>query len=131
MTWFRIGLMALVVLAAHAVTRAQSPEELAQTGRYVAAFQNPDGGFAAKEGGASNLGTTSSAIRTLKNVAGSIRDVPACIAFVRKCRDADSGGTANVMRPLPGFATCCVSPGCGAAVVPIAMIGTFWYRTRC
>ena len=43
------------------VARAQSPEEWAQTARFVAAFQNPDGGFAATKGGPSTLGATSSA----------------------------------------------------------------------
>jgi dienelactone hydrolase/prenyltransferase beta subunit len=71
---------------------------MAQTASYVAAFQSPDGGFATTPGGNSTLGTTSSAIRTLKYAGGSIRDVPGCVAFVKKCRDADSGGFA----PTPG-----------------------------
>ncbi len=64
----------------------------------MAAFQNPDGGFGAKAGDKSSLGSTSSAIRALKNARGSIPDVPACIKYVLSCRDAESGGFA----PTPG-----------------------------
>lgn len=77
---------------------AQSPGELARTGSFIAALQNADGGFAAKTGGPSSLGSTSTAIRILKNVGGSIPDVPACIRYVKSCRDSQSGGFA----PTPG-----------------------------
>ena len=77
---------------------AQSPAELTETGRFVASFQNPDGGFASKRGGPSSLGSTSSAVRTLKYVGGSIPDVPKCVAYLKSCRDETSGGFA----PTPG-----------------------------
>ena len=73
---------------------AQTPAELEQTAAYVAAFQNPDGGFAPKVGQASSLGSTSSAIRILGFVAGSIRDLPECIAYVKSCHDPATGGFA-------------------------------------
>ncbi len=92
-----VGLVACLVGLAPAV-RAETPEELSQTARYVAAFQNPDGGFAAKVGDKSSLGATSSAIRILKHVGGSIPDVLGCIKYVKSCRDADGGGFA----PTPG-----------------------------
>jgi poly(3-hydroxybutyrate) depolymerase len=94
---FGFGLLACVILSA-LVARAQTPQEMAQTARYLAAFQNPEGGFAGQVGGESSLGSTSSVVRSLKNVAGSIPDVPKCIAYVKSCRDAASGGFA----PKPG-----------------------------
>lgn len=78
--------------------QAQSTEQPARTASYIEAFQNPDGGFAAKVGGPSTLGSTSSAIRSLKNVGGSIPDVLACVSYVKSCRDSESGGFA----PTPG-----------------------------
>ena len=77
---------------------AQTPGELERTAAYVAAFQNPDGGFAGKAGQASSLGSTSSAIRTLGFVGGSIRDLPKCIAYVKSCYDPTTGGFV----PTPG-----------------------------
>ena len=72
------GLFACVVLFAQTAF-AQTPAELAKTSRYVESFQNTDGGFTGKLGGTSTLGTTSSAIRILKNTGGSIPDVLASI----------------------------------------------------
>lgn len=92
---FSLATWALVVGAGG---QAHSTEQPARTASYVEAFQNPDGGFAAKAGGPSSLGTTSSAIRILKNVGGSIPDVLACVKYVKSCRDTESGGFA----PTPG-----------------------------
>lgn len=78
--------------------RGQAPAELAATARFAANFQNPDGGFAPKVGGASTLGATSSAVRILGYTAGSIRDVPGAIRYVKSCWDDASGGFA----PEPG-----------------------------
>ena len=78
-----LGWLALSTLAYFgAGTQAQTPDEMRQTARYVAAFQNPDGGFAARKGGPSSLGSTSSAIRSLKHVGGSIPDALKCIDYV-------------------------------------------------
>ena len=87
------GLLAGLVLIAP-VARAQTPEEVTQTARFVAGFQGPDGGFAAKAGGASSLGTTSSVIRSLKSVGGSIPDVLKCMAYVKSCHDPKAGAFA-------------------------------------
>lgn len=100
-------------LAAHAHAHAQTPIELSQTARFVAAFQNPDGGFAGSVGQRSTLGATSSAIRTLKYVGGSIGDVPGCIAFVESCWDADSGGFAQT----PGAEPDCNTTSIGLMAV--------------
>jgi poly(3-hydroxybutyrate) depolymerase/prenyltransferase beta subunit len=86
------------LVVASPVARAQTPSELRQTARYAAAFQNPDGGFGARVGGASTLGSTSSAVRILKYTGGSIPDVLGCIKFVKSCYDAEAGGFA----PTPG-----------------------------
>lgn len=77
---------------------AQAPAELGRTASYMAKFQNPDGGFAGKVGGASSLGATSSAVRTLGFVGGSIPEVARCIAYVKSCYDPTTGGFA----PTPG-----------------------------
>ncbi len=76
----------------------QTPAEMAETGRFASNFQNPDGGFASKVGGTSTLGATSAAIRILGYVAGSVRDVPGAIRYVKSCHDDASGGFA----PTPG-----------------------------
>src|SRR5437868_4332497 len=94
---FFLSLAACAILAVPSV-RAQTPADLAQTAAYVAAFQNPDGGFSAKAGEPSSLGTTSSAIRTLKNTGGSIRDVQGCIKYIKSCVDPETG----VFTPTPG-----------------------------
>jgi hypothetical protein len=57
----RSGLVLAVCLFVSPALRAQTPAELAQTAAFVAAHQNPDGGFAATAGGPSSLGATSSA----------------------------------------------------------------------
>ena len=79
--------------------RAQSPIEVRQTAAYLASFQNPDGGFGPGPGQKSTLGATSSVVRSLKNVAGSIKDLPACLAYLRSCR-VEGGGFS----PTPGGA---------------------------
>ena len=98
------GLFACVVLFAQTAF-AQTPAELAKTSRYVESFQNPDGGFAGKLGGTSTLGTTSSAIRILKNTGGSIPDVLASIKYVKSCVDAASGGFAQTPGGKPDVGT--------------------------
>jgi len=75
---------------------AQTPAELGRTAAYLAAFQNSDGGFAPKVGQKSSLGSTSSAIRTLGFVGGSIPDFPGCVAYVESCHDTASGGFASI-----------------------------------
>ena len=91
-----IAIAGLVILTRSA--QGQTPAELERTAIYVAGFQNPDGGFAAKVGQASSLGSTSSAVRTLGYVGGSIPDVAKCIGFVKSCYDPTIGGFA----PSPG-----------------------------
>ena len=93
-----LAILAAGMVAQVGLASAQTPIELGRTAAYAAAFQNPDGGFAPKVGQASSLGATSSAIRTLGFVGGSIRDLPACIAYVKSCYDQASGGFA----PSPG-----------------------------
>ena len=92
-----VAIAAGVVVGARSAP-GQTPAELGQTARYVAAFQNPEGGFAPGPGKGSTLGATSSAIRTLGYVTGSAKDFPGAVAYVKACFDADSGGFA----PIPG-----------------------------
>ncbi len=85
---------------ATAPARADAPEAMAQTARYIAGFQNDDGGFGPGAGQPSTLGATSSALRTLKYVAGSVPNLKGCRAFVERCIDPATGGFA----PTPGGA---------------------------
>jgi pimeloyl-ACP methyl ester carboxylesterase len=106
MNRFAAGLAAcLLAAAALPSVHAQTPAELTQTSRYIAAFQNPDGGFAAKPGGPSTLPATSSAIRILKNTGGSIPDVLACIKFVKSCVDRATGGFVATPGGKPDIST--------------------------
>jgi prenyltransferase beta subunit len=96
-----LGSLVAASLALTPVVRAEAPEsseDMARTAAFIAAFQNPDGGFAGKPGGTTSLGSTSSAIRALKYAGGSIPDVLACIKYVKSCFDAETGGFA----PTPG-----------------------------
>lgn len=88
-----LSLLVLVVPA-----RGQTPEEMGKTAALIESWQNPDGGFGGSKGGKSSLGATSSAIRMLKNVGGSIPDIAGCRAYVTSCFDPKSGGFA----PEPG-----------------------------
>jgi pimeloyl-ACP methyl ester carboxylesterase len=92
-----LGSLVVLLFAVHPIARADATaasEDMARTAAFIAAFQNPDGGFAGKPGGASSLGSTSSAIRALKYAGGSIPDVLACIKYVRSCFDPKQGGFA-------------------------------------
>jgi poly(3-hydroxybutyrate) depolymerase/prenyltransferase beta subunit len=103
---FLTGLAACLVVATPAArAHAQTPSELQQTARYAAAFQNPDGGFAAAPGGTSALGPTSSAVRILKYTGGSIPDVLACIKYVKSCFNPEAGGFAQTPGGKPDVST--------------------------
>ncbi len=102
--WALGGWMVLGLLGTTA-SWGQTPAELTATARFVANFQNPDGGFAPKVGGNSTLGSTSAAVRTLGYVAGSIRDVPGAIRFVKSCYDEASGGFASTPGGKPDVNT--------------------------
>jgi predicted esterase/prenyltransferase beta subunit len=75
----------LIFLALPPRLHAQTSEDFVRTGVYLASLQNPDGSFSPKTGAPANLNSTSSAIRTLGFVKGSIPDVMACIRYVRSC----------------------------------------------
>ena len=88
--------VALVLGGGAPPSRAQTPADFAQTAAYVASLQNKDGGFGAAPGQPSTLGSTSSALRILKYVGGSVSDVLNCIKYVKSCQVG--GGFA----PTPG-----------------------------
>ncbi len=100
-----IAFAGMVALADPSPAPAQTPAELQQTAAYVAGFQNPDGGFSGKAGQPSSLGSTSSAIRTLGYVGGSIPDVAKCISFVKSCYDPTTGGFAQTPGGKPDVST--------------------------
>ena len=83
---------------------AQTPAEMAQTAAYAAAHQNKDGGFAAKVGQPSSLGTTHSALKILKYVGGSVPDVLACVDYVNSCR-VKGGGFSQTPGGKPDVVT--------------------------
>jgi len=93
-----LGLAACLMLAT--VAGAQTPEQQ-RTADFLAALQDPDGGFPNRADQTSSLGATSSAIRALRNVHGSVRDVPAATAYVLSCRDAVTGGFAPAPKGKP------------------------------
>ena len=74
---------------------AQSPSDFAATAAYAVAHQNADGGFAPQPGMPSTIGATSTALRVLDNVGGSVPDVDRCIQFVRLCKVPGSGFTQS------------------------------------
>jgi hypothetical protein len=74
---------------------AQSPSDFAATAAYAVAHQNADGGFAPQPGMPSTIGATSTALRVLNNVGGSVPDVDRCIQFVRSCKVPGSGFTQS------------------------------------
>jgi pimeloyl-ACP methyl ester carboxylesterase/prenyltransferase beta subunit len=74
---------------------AQTPAEFVRTGAYLASLQNPDGSFSASKGAPGSLSATSSVVRTLGFVRGSIPDVLACIRYLKSCRVPNSGFSAT------------------------------------
>jgi predicted esterase len=74
----------------------QTPADREQSASFVASLQNADGGFGSKVGGPSTLNSTSSGIRTLGYLGGSIPDVAKCIAYVKSCHDPVSGGFSSI-----------------------------------
>jgi hypothetical protein len=91
----RVLLGSLGLLIAALPVSAQSDAQKKQTIAYIQNLQSDDGGFRAsattKE---SDLPATTAAFRALKYFGGAPRDKDACVAFVRKCFDKDSGGFA-------------------------------------
>ncbi len=88
-----LALAAAGLFASPTATTAQTPEQV-RTAAFVADLQDPDGGFPNRNGMPSALGSTSGAVRTLKYVGGSVKDVPAATAYVLSCRDPVTGGFA-------------------------------------
>ena len=109
----RILTIGLLLLAA-SPGRAQTPAEMGQTADLIESRQNTDGGFGASKGAKSSLGATSSAIRMLKYVGGSIPDIAACRAYVASCFDPETGG----FTPEPGG-----KPGVGITASGLMAVG--------
>lgn len=94
--------IAVTCIAISLSASAQTPANVRQTAELVQSWQNPDGGFGASKGAKSSLGTTSSAIRILKNVGGSIPEISLCRAYVASCFDPATGGFASEPGGKPG-----------------------------
>ena len=91
-------LLCFLIVPSTSDLRADSPSDDARTAGFLQTFRVAGGAFAAQPGGEANLGSTSSALRTLKYVGGTNEDPLGVIEFVRKCADPATGGFA----PTPG-----------------------------
>ncbi len=90
-----VGVVCCFAIVLAATARGQTPAEFVETAVFAAAHQNTDGGFGAKAGGPSSLGSTNSALRVLKYVGGSVPDILACVRYVKSCRDQGGGFAQN------------------------------------
>ncbi len=114
-----LAIVAIVALALPA--QGQSPSDNARTAALIESWQNPDGGFGGQKGAKSTLGGTSSAIRMLENVGGSIPDVTRCREYVKSCFDPKSGGFAAEPGGKPG--------GCGVTASGLMAVGELGMTT--
>ncbi|WZO95860.1 family 16 glycoside hydrolase [Isosphaeraceae bacterium EP7] len=107
------GLLAATGWTSGVAARAQAPTpgqtQENPSARFLAALQNPDGGFAPAPGQASTLGSTSSAIRTLKFLGGSVPDIPKAIEFLKSCQDPATGAFAPKPGGKPDVATTAIA----------------------
>jgi dienelactone hydrolase/prenyltransferase beta subunit len=104
----RRPLALLLLLGLAAPAWSQTPEDDAATAAFVLRGRNADGGFGPTPGAASTLGATNNALKVLKYTGGALEDVHGVLAFVRKCRDAASGGFAQTPGGKPDVATTAV-----------------------
>jgi len=85
--------------------RGQSSEQKQQTVLALQGLQAKDGGFlpvfapGSKPAPKSSLRATTSALRALKYMGGEPRDKEACLVFVERCFDKESGGFAGTFSP--------------------------------
>src|SRR4029077_20380298 len=91
-------LFAILLLPAPLV--AQTADEKKATIQFLAALQQPDGGFIAapKKGDAelqSSLRATSGAIRAIRYLGGDVSNPAKALAFVKSCLDSESGAFAD------------------------------------
>jgi prenyltransferase beta subunit len=94
--------LSVLLLILPAALRAQTPEEISATVKYVSALQADSGGFrarsadaAGKEPNPPSLRATVGALRVVKYFNGEIKDVPGCKKFVAACFDKGTGGFAD------------------------------------
>lgn len=77
---------------------AQAGDERQATLKFLAALQQPDGGFVpapAAKPGKSSLRATSAAIRAMKYLGGEVPNADKVRAFVTACHDPESGAFAD------------------------------------
>src|SRR4051812_4233436 len=111
----RLALALAILLIVGRTGLAQTPDEMKKTAALIESWQNKDGGFGPSKGAMSSLGSTSIAIRMLKNVGGSIPDIAGCRAYVISCFDRESGGFATEPGRKPG--------GCGVTASGLMAVG--------
>lgn len=97
--------LSLVSCTFATVVRAQADAVQASVAQIVAELQNEDGGFAPAKGQPSTLGATSTSVRILGYVGGSIPDPLRCIGYLNSCQDASSGGFAATPGGKPDVGT--------------------------
>jgi len=86
------------LLSATAIGAGAAPLTLEQrvaTLRYIAGFQNPDGGFASTAGGPSGLGSTNASLRTFRYLGNKAPALDLVERFVRSCYKPEAGAYSD------------------------------------
>lgn len=104
---------------------AQTADEKKATVQYLAALQQPDGGFIAapKKGDAeprSSLRATSGAVRAIRYIGGEVPNPEKALAFVKSCLDPETGAFADTPRGKADLSTTAVGMMAIAALQPDA-----------
>jgi hypothetical protein len=132
----RYCLVWLACLVCLVPVRAQTPElqSKAQAILFVQKLQTKEGGFLAdpldpksNRVGQPTLRATSSGVRTLKYLGGSVPDKQACIKFVARCFDKETGGFAD----MPGGKTDVFTTAVGLMAVAELKMPTEPYHAAC
>lgn len=93
----RFGLILVFALVSAGYSAAPSREQREATLAYVHSLQNPDGGYRASAAAApSTIGSTSSALRTIKYMGGEPQNRDGIIEFLVSCYDDSKGACSEV-----------------------------------
>src|SRR5258708_34359162 len=113
MTRFVRGMLLLVL--SHATIKAQTPEQIHATVKYLHSLQTEKGVFTARSADAAgkepnppSLRATVGALRALRYFGGAPKDREACKRFVASCFDKETGGFADAPGGKPDTITTAV-----------------------
>lgn len=92
-----------LVLPALALAQGPSPEQRADTLRYLDSLRKPNGGYGAdaRPETPASVPATASAVRAIKYFGGKLKEPQATAAFLASCRDLERG----TFSPIPGGKT--------------------------